>query len=49
MFMLGAEQNASDFLHEQINKWILFQGSEFLPGGHELQTCTGSGVVPKAP
>lgn len=47
MFTLGSEIHVSGFLHKQINKGILSPGSGFLLGSQDLQSCMGTGAVPK--
>lgn len=47
MFTLDSEKNASNFLHKQIKKRILSQGSGFLQGAVKgLQSCVGSPQSP---
>lgn len=47
MFTLDSEKNASNFLHEQINKRILSQGSGFLQGQSKVWSPVWA--VDKAP
>lgn len=49
MFTLGSEKNASHFLHEQMNKGILSQGSGFLPVSQVLRFCLDTDAIPKTP